>query len=157
MSGHDWDSEWPEPLTGLLGRAKDLVITRLHELMRERGFEGVRPGHGCVFRFIDPGGSRLTDLAARSGFTKQAVGEAVTELESLGYVERVQGPVDRRVKIIRLTARGAAAQAEAGRIFGEIEQEWADELGAERVAALRETLQDIADMTRPNTGSSTAE
>ena len=61
------------------------------------------------------------------------------------------------MKIIRLTERGAAAQAEAGRIFGEIEREWADKLGTERVAALRETLQDIANMTRPDTWSRTGE
>ena len=62
---------------------------KLFERLREAGFDDVREGHGCVFGFIDmENGSRLTDLAEGSGLTKQAVGEAVAELERLGYLER---------------------------------------------------------------------
>ena len=50
------------------------------------GYPEIRPGHGCVFRFIDHEGTRLTELAERSGYTKQAVGEVVADLEELGYV-----------------------------------------------------------------------
>ena len=70
---------------------------------------GAARGHGCVFGIIDDEGSRLTDLAARSGFTKQSVGEAVAELQKLGYVERVPDPADRRAKIIQLTPHGREA------------------------------------------------
>ena len=77
----------------------------------EEGYGSIRPGHGCVFGHIDGGGSRLTDLASDSGFTKQAVGEAVADLESLGFVERAPDPDDGRAKIIRLTAEGEAAQS----------------------------------------------
>ena len=54
-------------------------------------------------------GSRLTDLAEGAGFTKQAVGEAVAELERLGYLERAACPDDGRAKIIKLTDRGRDA------------------------------------------------
>lgn len=64
----------------------------------EEGYGSIRPGHGCVFGHIDGGGSRLTDLASDSGFTKQAVGEAVADLESLGFVERAPDPDDGRAK-----------------------------------------------------------
>ena len=61
----------------------------------------MRPGHGCVFGTIEPDGSRLTDLAERARMTKQTVGEVTTDLERLGYVERVPDPRDGRAKIIR--------------------------------------------------------
>ena len=41
---------------------------------------------------IEPEGSRLTELAERACMTKQTVGEVTSDLERLGYVERVPDP-----------------------------------------------------------------
>ena len=83
---------------------KNAAVQKLFARMADAGFGDVREGHGCVFGFIDmENGSRLTDLAEAAGFTKQAVGEAVAELERLGYLERAACPDDGRAKIIRLT------------------------------------------------------
>ena len=113
--------------------------------MAAQGFQDVREGHGCVFGFIDlDNGSRLTDLADRSGLTKQAVGEAVAELERKGYLERVPDPEDGRAKIIKLTPRGVDAAHTGRRLFKEIEDEWAERYGEERVASLRECVEEIA-------------
>ena len=113
--------------------------------MAAEGFQDVREGHGCVFGFIDlEHGSRLTDLAERSGLTKQAVGEAVAELERKGYLERVPDPEDGRAKVIRLTPRGVDATLTCRRLFKEIEDEWAERYGEERVASLRECVEEIA-------------
>ena len=113
--------------------------------MAAEGFQDVREGHGCVFGFIDlEHGSRLTDLAERSGLTKQAVGEAVAELERKGYLERVPDPEDGRAKVIRLTPRGVDATLTGRRLFKEIEDEWAECYGEERVASLRECVEEIA-------------
>lgn len=131
------------PLPTLLTQAKDLTVELLHRRLAEQGFAGVRYRHGSVFRFIDPEGSRLTELAERSKLSKQAIGELVDELERLGYVERAPDPRDRRAKIIRLTERGAQGQAAAAAIVTGIEQEWAAHLGGERIVELRRTVQDI--------------
>ena len=96
-----------------------------------------------MFGNIDPDGSRLTDLAERARMTKQSVGEVTSDLEQRGYVERVPDPSDGRAKIIRLTERGRAAQALGIGLIDEVEEEWAERLGAERVAALREALEAI--------------
>ena len=100
-----------------------------------------------MFGFIDPEGSRLTFLAERSGLTKQAVGESVDDLVGLGYVERVPDPTDGRAKLVRLTDKGAKAQMLGRSILAEVEQRWAEELGEERVEAMRETLEDIYVLT----------
>lgn len=120
----------------------------MHAHLAEAGFPGLRFKHGCVYRFIDDDGSRLTDLAERSGLTKQGVAEAVGELIQLGYVERSEAPHDRRTKIIRLTERGRAGQRAAERVLAEIEQSWADQFGHEEVAIFRHTLQQIIEASR---------
>jgi DNA-binding MarR family transcriptional regulator len=140
------------PIAGLLNEVKVAAVRRLFERLRHEGFEHVREGHGCVFGFIDiEHGSRLTELAERAGLTKQAVGEAATELERLGYVERVPDPTDRRAKIIRLTPSGLEACLTGRRIFAEIESEWAEEFGEELVANMREAAERIAESEREAT------
>lgn len=124
---------------------KAAAVKRLFARLRDRGFEHVREGHGCVFGFIDiENGSRLTELAERAGLTKQAVGEAANELERLGYVERLPDPKDKRAKIIKLTPSGLDACLTGRRIFAEIEREWAEEFGEELIAALRDAVERIA-------------
>jgi DNA-binding MarR family transcriptional regulator len=145
----DWRIQPPRrPLPPLLTDVKELAVEELHRRLVDEGHPEIRPGHGCVFRFIDRDGSRLTELAERSGLTKQAVGEVVAHLEELGYVERVPDPRDGRAKIIRLTERGWDGQRTAQRIFTEIERRWAKQLGRERVASLRDTLEAIVELER---------
>ena len=128
---------------------KAAAVAKLFDRLRGEGFEHVREGHGCVFGFIDlENGSRLTDLAERAGLTKQAVGEAVAELEELGYAERLPDPTDRRAKIIKLTPRGTEACLTGRRLFADIEGEWAEQIGEELVAALREAAERIAELER---------
>jgi DNA-binding MarR family transcriptional regulator len=135
----------PRALPALLTEVKHAVLRRFFARLQESGFEDVREGHGCVFGFIDiDKGSRLTDLAASAGFTKQAVGEAVTELERLGYVTRVPDPLDGRAKIIQLTDRGLDAVIKGRRIFAEIERDWAEQIGPELMASFREAATRIA-------------
>jgi DNA-binding MarR family transcriptional regulator len=135
----------PRPLPAVLAQVKRLAVQDMFSRMAAEGFEDVREGHGCVFGFIDlEHGSRLTDLADRSGLTKQAVGEAVAELERKGYLERVPDPEDGRAKIIKLTPRGVDAALTGRRLFKEIEDEWAERYGEERVASLRECAEEIA-------------
>jgi DNA-binding MarR family transcriptional regulator len=135
----------PRPLPALLTEVKIAAIDKLRARIADAGHPDIREGHGCVFGFIDlEHGSRLTELATSAGLTKQAVGEAVTELERLGYVSRVPDPGDGRAKIIQLTDRGMDAVIKGRRIFAEIEREWAAQIGPELVASMREAAVRIA-------------
>ena len=135
----------PRPLPSLLQEVKMAAVRKLHARLAELGHPNVREGYGCVFGFIDvEHGSRLTELAERSGFTKQAVGEAVSELEKLGYLERLPDPSDGRAKIIKLTDFGVDAVVKGRRVFAQIEAEWAEQLGPELLATLREAVTKIA-------------
>ncbi len=127
----------------LLSVAFDDFCTLLERRLADTPYDDIRISHGCVFGNIDPEGTRLTDLAERARMTKQSVGEVTSDLEQRGYVERVPDPSDGRAKIIRLTERGRAAQSLGIGLIDEIEQEWAERFGADRVAVLREALEAI--------------
>ena len=68
----------------------------------------------------------------------------VDDLEQLGYVERAQDPQDGRAKVIKLTAQGAEAHSTALEIFADIERDWGERYGAERVATMRALLEELA-------------
>jgi DNA-binding MarR family transcriptional regulator len=135
-------------LLALLFTAADALVNDLTARMEEAGYGDVRGAHGCVFGNIEPAGMRLTELAERAGMTKQAVGEAVSDLERLGYAERVADPSDGRAKIIRLTDHGGAAQRAGFAIIGQLESEWAERFGEERVEQMRSLLIDLT-LVRP--------
>jgi DNA-binding PadR family transcriptional regulator len=124
--------EYPShpPMIRLLNVAADQFAQELGRRITAAGFGDIRPGHGCVFGNIDPEhGSRLT--------------EVTSDLEERGYLERVADPSDGRAKIIRLTDQGREAYAIGRQLIDELEREWADRYGAERVAGLREALEAV--------------
>jgi DNA-binding MarR family transcriptional regulator len=139
----DLDHTTRLPLIRLLGVALADFSDELSKRVEAAGFTDIRPGHGCVFGTIDPHGSRLTDLAQRANMTKQSVGEATSDLEQHGYVERIPDPNDGRAKIIRLTERGREAQAIGRQLIDDLEREWAERYGEERIAALRDALEEV--------------
>jgi DNA-binding MarR family transcriptional regulator len=139
----DHDTPRPPLMIRLLNVAFDDFCEQLERRLAGTPYNDIRISHGCVFGNIDPEGSRLTDLAERARMTKQSVGEVTSDLEQRGYVERVPDPSDGRAKIIRLTERSPDEPALGVGLIDELEQEWAERFGAERVAALREALEVI--------------
>ena len=81
----------------------------------------VGAAHIHLTRHLAVGGSRLTDLAANAGMSKQAMGDLVDQCEAWGLVRREADLHDKRARQVRFTAsgllwleafRGAVAQAE---------------------------------------------
>ena len=137
------------PLPGLLDMASEAMFEEFREELVEAGYGDIRPTHGCVFRFVREDGMRLTELATLAEMTKQSIGEIVDDLASRGYVERFPDPADKRAKLIRLTAKGEQAQSVGFGLFVKLEQRLAERYGAERVAAMRELLEEVAATEAP--------
>ena len=138
------DSDLPTrpPMIRLLNVAANQFAEEFTDKLAAVGLGDLRPGHGCVFGNIDPeGGTRLTELAERASMTKQSVGEFASDLEQLGYLERVPDPNDGRAKIIRLTDQGRRAYWIGRQLIDELEREWGERYGKERITALREGLE----------------
>ena len=125
----------------LLERARRRVFANVLARFQREGFPDLREAHGAVFVFLPDSGARLTDLAHRARITKQSMGELVRELEVLGYLERQVDPADARARIITFTERGRKASEIGVAEILATEDEWAKEVGAERVRSLRETLE----------------
>jgi DNA-binding MarR family transcriptional regulator len=118
----------------------DEMARRLHA----KGYEDIPIAHGRnVMRHLDYEGTRLTDLADRSRMTKQAVGELVDHLVGLGYVERRPDPRDGRAKLVVPTERGRQAKDAAHECLMEIDAEWTERLGEERMELLRRMLAEL--------------
>jgi DNA-binding MarR family transcriptional regulator len=132
-----------EPDLGrLLLEGHRVLAAELIEALGERGWSDVRPGHLAVFLHVDRrSGTRLTELARRGRISKQGMMLLVDDLESRGYVRRVADPTDGRAKVVRLTARGRRAVADARRAVQATEVRLRRELGDRRVDALRESLE----------------
>ena len=82
-----------------------LFVSDVLQVVREGGadFTEVRL---ALFRALDLGGTRLTDLAARAGMTKPAMAEIVDKAGAAGLITRLSDPADGRAKIVSLTAQG---------------------------------------------------
>jgi DNA-binding MarR family transcriptional regulator len=106
------------------------MVDELVARLRDGGFEDMTAAHHPLFENIDPGGTRLTVLAARGGMTHQSMGELVALLEQRGYVERHSDPSDGRVRLVVLTEKGRAAVRLAVKEIAAIEAAWLERVGA---------------------------
>ncbi|HEX6119962.1 MAG TPA: MarR family winged helix-turn-helix transcriptional regulator [Dongiaceae bacterium] len=130
-------------LGSLLRLASQLMTERLAAWIAGSGFEGIQPAHSAVIQPLweIPEGVRITALAQASRITKQSMSALVSELEAAGYVRRVADPEDARAIRVRLTARGRSFGRAVRAFSREIEAEWAERIGRQRVEDLRSTLE----------------
>ena len=75
--------------------------------------------------------------------------QLVREIEARGYVERLADPLDGRAVLVRHTTSGRRLLADALAEMADIEGGYERIIGAERMAALKETLAMIADAVEP--------
>src|SRR6187431_2278642 len=133
------------PLIGALLRMPwEVVQRRMLAALHERGFDDLDAAHLNVFQYPGPEGARPSELAARLRISKQALNYLLGELERLGYVERRPDPDDLRSKRVALTARGRSAVGVIREAVGELEAEWAQQLGQSRFEELRSLLQELS-------------
>jgi DNA-binding MarR family transcriptional regulator len=123
--------------------------SRVLEALAEHGYDDITLSQARVFQRIDPGGSRLTELAEAAQVTKQTAGFLVDQLASMGYVERVPDPSDGRARLVTLAPRGRKACRTAADAVATVEKEWTEHLGARRSAQLRSALESLREITDP--------
>jgi DNA-binding MarR family transcriptional regulator len=135
----------PPPLIGALLRmpwetVRERMLTGLHQ----RGHSDLVAAHLNVLLYPGPENMRPSELAARTGMTKQALNYLLGQMEALGYLTRAQDSADQRFKRVHLTPRGQAAGAAMREIVQEIEADWTQKLGPQRFALLRDTLAQLS-------------
>ena len=125
----------------LLRGAFQGFLDELFARLAAEGFDDLRPAYSPVFQHLERGGTRIGVLAERAQMTNQSMGYLVDALERRGYVERRPDPGDRRAALVVITDRGREEIAAARRLIAEIEREWEQRIGSERMVALREALE----------------
>ena len=128
------------PLARLFAIAYRSMIDGLHDRLRARGWEDVRPAFGFVLLAARAGPTTATELAALMGTTKQAASKVIDAMDTAGYVRRHGTAPDARRRPIELTRRGRRLLDTVETIYAELEAEWAMVIGTERLERMRADL-----------------
>lgn len=131
-----------DPMTPALMRANhewaaERIIQHLHGV----GFSDIRVSHTPVIGFPGPHAARPSEIAARTGRSKQHINILLGELEAAGYLERCAEGADQRAKVVYLTERGMHLAAAVKDAVESVEAEWRDVLGQRRMAELKRSLE----------------
>ncbi len=121
----------------LLLRAARLLNQRAVSRVRAAGQPELRPVHLTLMPHLDIEGTRLTELAARMGISKQGVSQIVADLEQMGVVERRPDPSDGRARLVRFTRRGEEALLRGLGVLERLEAQLARGIGKAGMQRLR--------------------
>jgi DNA-binding MarR family transcriptional regulator len=119
---------------------------RSFKLLEDRGFTDLNQALLSVFTFPPPEGARPTDLAKRTSTTKQAMNYLLSQLESLGYMER-HGDENGARRSVYLTRRGWLVFDAIWTAQRQIEKEWAALLGKRRFDEFMSALRQLSGTT----------
>ena len=136
----------PEPGLGTLLRMSYQVMAgSVEPALANAGFGDVRSAHLPVIQALSrsSSGLRSTELATYARITKQSMGYLIDSLAAGAYVERVPDPTDQRAKAVCLTPRGWEVSRTIRSAVLDVEADWAERVGAERMKQLRATLSDL--------------
>ncbi|MEV8511922.1 MarR family transcriptional regulator [Dactylosporangium sp. NPDC051484] len=133
------------PLGRLLLQAHRRAQAASLAKLQASGHAEIRLGHVPVITNLDPEGTRITDLAARAGMTRQMMGRLVKELEAIGYVRSRPHETDQRAVVVTLTERGERFRAEAPVAMAAVDRDFAQLLGPDELARLRGMLLRISE------------
>jgi DNA-binding MarR family transcriptional regulator len=137
--------ELPEnPLIGALLRLPaQAVHRRIVAGLNGAGFPDLRLPHMGVLQYPGPDGCRPSELAERSGMSKQAMNQLLRSLERLGYIRRRDADAGGLARVVNFTRRGHAAWAKIHEILAEIETEWRETLGDRAFNQLKKLLCEV--------------
>jgi len=140
-------------MSALLGRAEAMFLHEFEQRLVDSEFGDVSLSHSAnVLRFLDAGPRRASQFIDACGVSKQAVSQQISQLEKRGYIVALPDPQDQRARLLALTERGAAAEAFVRQVFVEVEESWAERLGADDAKSLRRILEELVSSGRGNQG-----
>jgi DNA-binding MarR family transcriptional regulator len=91
----------------------------------------VSAAHIHITRHLALEGSRLTELAAQAGMSKQAMSKLVDQCDAWGLVTRTPDARDARARLVRFTPNGLAWLQAFQQAVGQAEDELRQAVGAE--------------------------
>jgi DNA-binding MarR family transcriptional regulator len=137
----------------LAARLLFAVQDELYERLETAGHGQLTRLHGAVIAHLDETGTRVTELARRSGRHKQVIVRIVDELEALGYVERHAEATDRRAKLIVPTRQGREVMRLSDDIVHDLERRVAHTIGPNEFEHFRKAFIAVVDSLSQGTGT----
>lgn len=129
----------------LLGPALTALIL---DRIAAAGHQGVKPSHGHVMQQLVEHEPTIGELAGALGMTQQGASKQVSDLESLGYVERVPSAQDQRIRTVRITSAGWSLLADGRRIQADIETTLTERIGSSDLEAAKRALVALIELTQ---------
>jgi DNA-binding MarR family transcriptional regulator len=133
----------------LLMRASRAEAAETLARINRRGHADITLTDTNLLSNLDTEGTTISALARRGGVTRQAAGQQLTALERAGYVERRPDPTDGRAVLIGQTKKGQLLLRDAIEVVSALEAEYAEHLGTDRLAALKDSLAALVEHTDP--------
>ncbi|MEU1462147.1 MarR family transcriptional regulator [Streptomyces sp. NPDC005727] len=127
-------------LPQLLSEARRWLEDALFAGMEAAGEQPVTTAQASVFAMLDADGTTVSELARRTGVTRQTAHQAVHGLIGMGLLEQTPDPASARRRLIRLTTEGQRVHERAQATIEVIETLLVDRIGPSQVRALREAL-----------------
>lgn len=131
----------------LFGGAFKVFNDRTVARFAERGHPAIGVTQSAVIRSMNPSGTTISELASRSGITRQGMAQLVRDLERKGYVAVEPHPTDGRAKLVVYTDLGRTFVQDALASIADVEAELESILGAKRFSQLKVLLADLIDDT----------
>lgn len=149
----------PEPqesprVGALLRLAWRKIRDHIFEGVQAEGYGDLNPAHLALFRYEGVEGWRPTQLAESMQITKQSVNDLLRHLEDHSYLECRPEPGDKRMRVIRLTAKGRRLEATVRKHAEAAESHLAKELGEEKFREFHGMLLKIIGSPEARAGSS---
>jgi DNA-binding MarR family transcriptional regulator len=133
-----------DELLVLVVRVAKALVERIRAEHKDHDHDGVEMTvvHGLAVRhLLDRDDVTAAELARYLGITKQSTSEVVAQLERAGVVRRAPHPKDGRARVLLLTDDGRTRLRAGIRHWRAIEDEWAELVGRDRLAVVRDALQ----------------
>jgi DNA-binding MarR family transcriptional regulator len=121
-----------------------LLFRQVRDEFAGEDWRGLRQSHFRVLTMVPDRGVSITDLGERVGMTKQGCGQFVTQLAESGHLRVIGDPDDRRVRVVRRTAKADRVLTAVRDRNLAIEAGWAERVGADRYAVFRGVLEELA-------------
>jgi DNA-binding MarR family transcriptional regulator len=136
-------------VSALLRMAYRVTRERSLRALMDRGFTDLNQALLSVFFYPPPDGVRPIDHAANANMTKQAMNYLLSQLESLGYMERRAEKKGSR-RLVYLTRRGWLVIETIWTAQQQLETEWATFLGKKRFNEFMSALRQISPVNSRN-------
>lgn len=116
---------------------EDALLAALEQI----GATPVTPTQIQLFAVLDEQGTTVSELARRTGVTRQTAHQAVHGLVAAGLLEQAPDPASGRQRLIRRTPDGERTHRQAALILERLEAELTERIGASVVGGLRTALE----------------